>query len=187
MGTSKNFKIQSSGFTKEEELLLQDYSRNISSKSSALFFGNAFIISVTPIWLFWRIYHVDPIASGLFYLLNTLFSTYLMASAYKNVKFNLKHKTAAKRNGIVVRELHKEFSDEKKTSRRDKEKYSWKNNEVADYEATTYSIFYNNAIFLAIVVFSSFFLFKNSSPLVNYVVSIALASGVLALLSTSSQ
>lgn len=42
----------SSGFTKEEELLLQDFSRNVSTKSNALFYGNAFIISAVPICKF---------------------------------------------------------------------------------------------------------------------------------------
>lgn len=36
-------------FTKEEEMLLQDFSRNVSTKSSALFYGNAFIVSAIPI------------------------------------------------------------------------------------------------------------------------------------------
>lgn len=40
----------------------------------------------------------------------------------------------------------------------------WKKNEVADYEATTYSIFYNNALFLCIVITLSFFLLRNFSP-----------------------
>lgn len=39
----------SSGFTKEEELLLNDFSRNVSTKSSALFYGNAIIVSAIPI------------------------------------------------------------------------------------------------------------------------------------------
>lgn len=34
--------------TREEELLLQDFSRNVSTKSSALFYGNAFIVSAIP-------------------------------------------------------------------------------------------------------------------------------------------
>lgn len=38
-----------SGFTKEEQLLLNDFSRNVSTKSSALFYGNAFIVSALPI------------------------------------------------------------------------------------------------------------------------------------------
>jgi translocon-associated protein subunit gamma len=42
----------------------------------------------------------------------------------------------------------------------------WKKNEVADYEATTFSIFYNNALFLALVIFSSFYILKTFSPAV---------------------
>lgn len=49
MGSGKQQKVQSSGFTKEEELLLQDFSRNVSTKSSALFYSNAFIVSAIPI------------------------------------------------------------------------------------------------------------------------------------------
>jgi hypothetical protein len=42
----------------------------------------------------------------------------------------------------------------------------WKKNEVADYEATTFSIFYNNALFLALVIFSSFYVLKTFTPAV---------------------
>lgn len=35
--------------TREEEILLQDFSRNVSTKSSALFYGNALIVSSLPI------------------------------------------------------------------------------------------------------------------------------------------
>lgn len=47
--------------SREEELLLQDFSRNVSTKSSALFYGNALIVSAIPICEFCRktvvIYH----------------------------------------------------------------------------------------------------------------------------------
>jgi len=42
----------------------------------------------------------------------------------------------------------------------------WKKNEVADYEATTFSIFYNNALFLAIIIFASFYFLRSFSPAV---------------------
>lgn len=42
----------------------------------------------------------------------------------------------------------------------------WKKNEVADYEATTFSIFYNNTLFLVLVIVASFFLLKNFNPTV---------------------
>ncbi|XP_061387286.1 translocon-associated protein subunit gamma [Musca vetustissima] len=190
MGSSdkKQQKVQSSGFTKEEELLLQDFSRNVSTKSSALFYGNAFIISAIPIWLFWRVHNMDLLSSAIFFVLMTGASTYLMAMAYKNIKFQLKHKIAVRREAAVTREINRQMGDDKKVTRKEKEeRILWKKNEVADYEATTYSIFYNNALFLAITIFISFFLLKNSAPLVNYFFSIGLASGALALFSTSTQ
>lgn len=36
-------------FTKEEELLLQDFSRSVSKKGNIIFFLNAFIVSAIPI------------------------------------------------------------------------------------------------------------------------------------------
>uniref|UniRef100_A0A8C0P2C6 Signal sequence receptor subunit gamma n=3 Tax=Canis lupus TaxID=9612 RepID=A0A8C0P2C6_CANLF len=49
----------------------------------------------------------------------------------------------------------------------------WKKNEVADYEATTFSIFYNNTLFLVLVIVASFFILKNFNPTVNYILSIS--------------
>jgi len=40
----------------------------------------------------------------------------------------------------------------------------WKKNEVADYEATTFSIFYNNALFLTLIIITSFYLLRAFSP-----------------------
>lgn len=42
----------------------------------------------------------------------------------------------------------------------------WKKNEVADYEATTFSIFYNNTLFLVLIIVASFFVLKNFNPTV---------------------
>jgi len=78
--------------TREEELLLQDFSRNVSTKSSALFYGNSLITSAVPIWLFWRVHQMEPSDSWIFWMLATVACTWLMAFAYKNVKFVLKHR-----------------------------------------------------------------------------------------------
>ena len=87
---------------------------------------------------------------------------------------------------------------------------------VAEYESTTFSIFYNNALFLALVIIASFYILsvsvfvslqtagsifpialkysqsyifclQGSSPHVNYILSIGLSSGLIALLSTGTQ
>merc|ERR1712024_207382 len=173
---------------KEDELLLQDFSRRVSTKSSALFYGNAFIVSAIPIWLYWRIHAVDPASSAIILALVTIASTWLVAFAYRNTKHVLKHKVAVKREGAVTKDMNRELdSGDKKISRKEKdERILWKKNEVAEYEATTFSIFYNNALFLAILIICSFYIFKTFTPVVNYVGAMSLAAGVVALLSTAS-
>merc|ERR1712062_398450 len=176
--------------TREEELLLQDFSRNVTTKSSALFYGNAFIVSAIPIWLFWRIHQMEPqeTTTAVLFGVMTLVSTYLISVAYKNVKFLLKHKIAMQREEAVSREVMKKFSDDKRMSKKEKdERILWKKNEVADYEATTFSIFYNNALFLALLIVASFYILKNFNPVLNYGFSVTSAAGLLALFSTSSK
>ena len=91
------------GFSKEDELLLQDFSKNVSGKSSALFYGNAFIVSAIPVWLFWRIHAMDITASAILFGVLTLASTWLVAFAYRNTKHLLKHRVAVKREGAVTK------------------------------------------------------------------------------------
>jgi translocon-associated protein subunit gamma len=40
----------------------------------------------------------------------------------------------------------------------------WKKNEVADYEATTFSIFYNNAVFVAVLIIASTYVLRSFTP-----------------------
>ena len=60
-------------------------------------------------------------------------------------------------------------------------------NEVADFEATTFSIFYNNAFYLVCLIILSFFVFKNFSPTVNYLFSVTLSTAVVFLFSTGQK
>ncbi|XP_052895160.1 translocon-associated protein subunit gamma [Anopheles moucheti] len=173
------------GFTKEEELLLQDFSRNVSTKSNVLFYGSAFIVSAVPIWLFWRVHQMELLPSVVFFVIVTALCTYLLAMAYRNTKFTMKHKIAIKREDAVTREMTAQLADDKKMSRKEKdERVLWKKIDVAEYEATTFSIFYNNALFLAVVIFASFYLLRSFTPTFNYIFSMVGAGGLLALLST---
>ncbi|CAI6348236.1 unnamed protein product [Macrosiphum euphorbiae] len=175
-------------FTKEEEQLLSDFSRNVSTKSSALFYGSAFMVSALPIWLYWRIHMIEMMPALVWFILVTLGSTYLISFAYKNTKFILKHKIAIKREEAVTREITRKYADDKKISKKEKdEKALFQKNDVADYEATAFSIFYNNALFLVIVVLLSFYLLKGFSTTANYIFSVGIASGLIALFSTGTQ
>merc|ERR1712193_335609 len=149
---------KSKKFSKEDELLLQDFSRGVSTKSSALFYGNALIVSSIPVWLYWRVHNIDPASSAFIFAAVILASTWLIAFAYRNTKHLLKHKVAVKREAAVTKEKN--------------ERILWKKNEVAEYESTTFAIFYNNALFLAVLIFVSFYLFPTTmGASINYVAS----------------
>merc|ERR1712135_183825 len=121
--------------------------------------------------LYWRIHLMDPLSSSPFFLVITILSTYLVSFAYKNTKFVLKHKVAIKREEAVNREISKKMAEDKKMNKKEKdERVLWKKNEVADYEATTFSFF-----------------FKSFSPTMNYIFSLGLSSGLIALLSTGTK
>lgn len=52
-----------------------------------------------------------------------------------------------KRGDAITREMSRLFADDKKMSKKEKdERILWKKNEVSDYEATLYTIFYNNVV-----------------------------------------
>merc|ERR1711996_151019 len=180
---------KSKKFSKEDELLPQDFSRGVTTKSSALFYGNALIVSSIPVWLYWRVHNIDPASSAFIFAAVILASTWLVAFAYRNTKHVLKHRVAVKREAAVTKDMNKELdSGDKKISRKEKdERILWKKNEVAEYESTTFSIFYNNALLLAILIVCSFYILRSFSPVVNYVGAMTMAAGVVALLSTGSQ
>merc|ERR1712130_625241 len=144
------------------------------------FYGNAFIVSAIPVWLYWRVHSIDITSYAVIFAIGTLVSTWLLAFAYKNTKHLLKHKVAVKRESAVTKEMNKKLADDKKISKKEKD-------EVAEYESTTFSIFYNNALFLALVIIASFYILSGTSPHVNYILSIGLSSGLIALLSTGTQ
>jgi len=95
---------------------------------------------------------------------------------------------AQKREESVGREIMRRFADDKKMTKKEKdERILWKKNEVADYEATNFSIFFNNTLFLLLFLGMSFFVFANLSTSMNYVCSIVGAAGLVALFSTGTK
>lgn len=57
--------------------------------------------------------------------------------------------------------------------------------QVGDYEATTFSIFWNNILFLSLLLILSFFLFASISSTFNCLFSMVGAAGLVALFSTA--
>jgi len=170
------------------DLIITDWALHKNVKLNQPFFNYKCLNNfVNFTGLFWRIHQMDLHQNAILFAVVTILTTWLIAYAYKNVKFLLKHKVAHKRAEAVTREVMKQISDDKKMTKKEKEeRVLWKKNEVADYEATTFSIFYNNVSFLALVILSSFYVLSSFSPSINYVLSVTFSGGILVLHSRSS-
>merc|ERR1712136_107284 len=156
---------KSSNFSKEEELLLQDFGRDLSKKSAVIFYIHAVFVSAIPIWLFSRIHQMDLTENVVLFAVGTLISSYLVSVAYKNNKFQMKHKIAQKRGDGIAAEMFSKMSEA---------------------ESMQLAVFFSNSMFIILLIILSFFFFKNYSALPNYAISMLGASGITALLSTSS-
>nr|CAB3266613.1 translocon-associated protein subunit gamma-like [Phallusia mammillata] len=178
-------------FSKEEELLLQDFGRNLSKKSSVIFYVHAIFVSAIPLWLFNRVHQMELVDNAVLFVIGTLVSAYLISMAYKNNKFEMKHKIAQKRGEGVAAEVYSktaESDSSKKISKKEKdERILWRKNEIAEAESMQLAVFYSNSLFLIVLILSSFYFFKNYTPMFNYMVSMVGSSAVTALLSTSSK
>lgn len=60
-------------------------------------------------------------ASLVWFGLVTTASTWLLALAYRNTKFQLKHRVAVRREDAVAREMARKLADDKKMSRKEKD------------------------------------------------------------------
>jgi len=180
-----------SNFSKEEELLLQDFGRGLSAKSSAIFYFHAFIVSAVPLYLFSSIQQMYICENAILFGIGTLVSIYFISFAYKNNKFELKHKIAQMRGDGVSAEIHAAVADmdgNKKVSKKEKdERILWRKNEVAEAESIQLAVFNTNLTFLCLLILLAFLIFKNYAPIPNYAISVFVASGLTALFSTSSQ
>lgn len=114
-------------------------------------------------------------------------STWLLNGAYKDAKFVLKHKIAQKKGDLIAKEVTRQIGADKNLSKREKDdRILVEKNEVSDFEATTYSIFYTNVLFLASAVLLSSFILSplTPNPNTNYALSVLGSAGLASLLSS---
>ncbi|VDD86317.1 unnamed protein product [Enterobius vermicularis] len=177
---------KSQKLSKEDEMLLQDFSAAVTTKGNLIFYGNAAVVTLGPLYLFYGIHQMEVSDSWIVWLVAAVTAAYLITFAYKQIKHQLKHKVVVKRSEAITREMNRKLADDKKMSKKEKdERILWKKNEVGDYEATTMAILYNNVLFIALLLMLSFFIFASFSPVFNCLFSMIGASGLVALFSTA--
>merc|ERR1719230_470997 len=125
---------------------------------------------------------MDPMDNYIIWTLMSIFSAFLIAKAYTNTKFVIKHRVAQKIEKAVNKEVNKMFEENKSLSKREKDNLMhWKKNEISESQAVSFSLFYNNIIYLTLILVFSFFIFKSFAPVYNYTGTVIFSSGLLYL------
>merc|ERR1712025_595885 len=167
-----------------EEQLLKGFSRTTSGKGTAVFWIHALYVVSIPIWVQTRI-HQYSVADNLIYLIiGTIAQAVALHFAYKNVKFVSKEKIATLRSDAIASEVSHQVGKQMNRQELD-DRILHRKNEVAENESLHYPIFYNNAIYLTVYLLFSIVFFKNSTPLVNYMVSLLMSAGFVAGISNT--
>eukprot|EP01133_Synstelium_polycarpum_P001132 gene1132-1294_t len=158
---------------------------NVSAEQRIVYFINALIVSMVPIYLFHSIFFMSLESYAIVYGAVTLFASIVLTFAYNNIYRVKRLKLSAVRDHTLSMSKSKggQGFDKKAVFAAKKERQSV----VTSHEAIALSIMYNNAIFLVSVLVFSFVIFKNVALVYNYIVSVSLAAGVTTFLSTGSK
>lgn len=167
---------------REEDELISMFSSDVSSSSSVPLVLNGFLAAAAPLFVFIRIQQVE-FASNWFILLPfTLVAAYVLQYTYRKGKSNLKAKIAVEIHAGVSKEVNDSLSaNERKvlTNQQKNDKILRRQNDLADQSAAHQAIFQTNAVYYALVVISSFFMFGAWEPLPNFLGSMIFANGLI--------
>jgi hypothetical protein len=178
-------KSRSRGFTNGEDLV-KDLRMEISKISLALCYVSGGVMSVIPAWLFHKMHWIEPY----FFMILVLvvvspLSAYFLTTAYTNGRQKIKDKIVTKHEHLLKNFKSKLFR-EKWPSKKDKvERIFLHGKQIDDFEAILVSIFYNNSLFLGIIIFSNFMLLRSFAPLPSLCLSTVGTAGFLAVLSNA--
>lgn len=153
-------------FTKRNNFQLKDFRKTVSNKTLAVFYLNGIVLSFLPFWMFAKMHWLESCFSPLLFL-TTPMCTYLLNFAYCNTKIKFKHKIDLKR--------------QRKKKRRNRNRNRNENKE--EIEAIVGSIFYNNSLFLSLIIFSNFVFLRSYVSSFSLIVSTVGSSAILVVIS----
>merc|ERR1712066_921333 len=136
---------------KEEEALIQMFSRDVGSKGNASFAINALLAAATPLFLYIRIQQVDVTSAWHVMAVVTCVTAYVLQYTYAKAKFGLKQKMASSIHEGIVREVNGSLSET------DRKKLT-----------AQQAVFQTNIIFFGLVLLGSFGLFGAWEPIPNF-------------------
>jgi len=146
-----------------------------------IYFGAAFLVTLMPIYVYYTIFDMSLESYGLIFAVVTLFSASILTFAYHNVAYNVEARLLKLRENVITRSsIQKEEGRDKPdlvTARKNEQQV------ITQWEAISFSIVYNNLLFLLSTVVLGCYIFGIAEAPVNYVLSISLSAALSTMIS----
>eukprot|EP00343_Euplotes_focardii_P009317 CAMPEP_0205823374 /NCGR_PEP_ID=MMETSP0206-20130828/16249_1 /ASSEMBLY_ACC=CAM_ASM_000279 /TAXON_ID=36767 /ORGANISM="Euplotes focardii, Strain TN1" /LENGTH=150 /DNA_ID=CAMNT_0053120479 /DNA_START=75 /DNA_END=527 /DNA_ORIENTATION=- len=134
----------------------------MSSGQAMFYFLAAVFVSAVPVYLYWTVFDLTQ-AFVPFYAVVTAVSSTLLTMAYKNVTYRENARLSSHRKDT-------DSVNHKKLGL-SKAQLDFHVKEATLKEATTWSFFINNLVFVLLFVFLSFYMLKDLQTNYNYILS----------------
>jgi len=184
---------------KRKDTTLDDYlsqvtkARETPANEKVLYLANGIVVALAPVYLYATIFGLPLKENALVFLALTAVAAFLLSQAYETVSKSVYISFSRGRNLPEANlEANNDLqSEEKEPTKKDLKKkealqLQTQQAEVSRHEAISFSLLYNNLLFLLFVVVLGFFALKNLPGLFNYILSVGV-SGALVMLSSQSK
>lgn len=172
---------------KEENDLIQMFSRDVGSRGNAGFFVNALLAAATPLFLYIRVQQVNITSAWHVMGVFTCVTAYILQWAYAKAKFGLKQKMATSIHDGISKEVNAAMSEAEKkkmTAQVKDDRILRRKNEIADKGAAQQAVFQTNLVYFLLVLLGSFGLFGAWEPIPNFIASTLFSTGLVGFLAS---
>eukprot|EP01097_Dermamoeba_algensis_P005935 TRINITY_DN3731_c0_g1_i1.p1 TRINITY_DN3731_c0_g1~~TRINITY_DN3731_c0_g1_i1.p1 ORF type:complete len:198 (-),score=70.09 TRINITY_DN3731_c0_g1_i1:44-571(-) len=155
-----------------------------TAEQRAVYFGSAFLVTLVPLYLFISIFDLSFSGNFVVLFVVTVFSALIMTFAYHNVAHTLKQRLQQDREASLSNAY--KGGKNKADSQEDRKRALQLQLALTAKESVSFSILYNNVLFLLLVLVFGFFVMGNATPASNYVLTVTLSAASLTLFSAFS-
>eukprot|EP01127_Copromyxa_protea_P005698 TRINITY_DN15564_c0_g1_i1.p1 TRINITY_DN15564_c0_g1~~TRINITY_DN15564_c0_g1_i1.p1 ORF type:complete len:180 (-),score=45.09 TRINITY_DN15564_c0_g1_i1:25-564(-) len=172
-----------------EDALLDTLARSneVSPTDKMLYIVNGVIVSLCPIYIYTSIFHLSFKELWYVFLLVAIVCGGLLSKAYETVAIST-FNAISRTRGLLAADLDvltDSSSNKNQKQKQAKAALVAERRDLTHQEALSFSVLYNNAMFLALVVLFAFYLFKAVPGTFNFILSNGLAAAVVMLSSSS--
>merc|ERR1712232_207593 len=153
-----------------------------TKEAMSVYFPAALLLAAVPLYLYHSIFSVDLFSNIFLFVVVTVFSAAIISLAYHNVAYWLKCRLNPQRASVITTASVKGATNKKEAMGYRRKKQS----QVTDRESMAFSILYNNALFLLLVIILGNFFFGSISGPYNYVLSVSFAAAALSFASSAA-